>query len=141
MPLPYVVPGLGTDLLHGVAGSPATYTSIAAVTTIDPNEESMDEAETTNLKSGNKTFRAVIKDLGTLAFTIQYAPTSTVHKLLKTLFAAKTNELWKLVFADDDETEIFFTGFIKKFKVKGTEVNGNLEAEVEIRVNEYTYPT
>jgi hypothetical protein len=126
-----VIPGLGTLLKATIT---SVLTTVAQRVSIDGPEMSVGTAETTNLDSTWKTFRPTLPDGGTLSGTLQYDPKDASHAFLFTLISSpsQTGNVMNLVFKDG--TIAAFTGILTKLKPTGMEVEGNLEAEFEIKV-------
>lgn len=130
--------GLGTILNHLIVTTP---TAIAQVVSITPPPNEMGVADTVNLASVIATERATLVKIGDLGFKIQYDPGDATHKLITTKMAAKTIELWNIVFADEAPTTIPFSGFVKSFAIGEITAEGNLEADITISVQSITWPT
>lgn len=127
--------GQGT-ILEATIG--ATLTPIAQVTEIDGPEVTVGTAETTNLASLYKTYRAQLPDGGTVSFTIQYDPAGTTHTQIAEWVNVWPQQLvaWSITFATAGGTDkVTFSAFVTKFKTIGMNENDNLEAECELKIS------
>lgn len=127
-----VNPGKGTLLKVKIS---SVLTTVAQRVSIDGPELEVGTAETTNLDSAKKTYRPTISDPGTLSGTLQYDPHDPTHLYLFGLWDTPVLAEWQLVFADTDATTADFDGVLTKLKPTGMEVDGNLEAEFEIKLS------
>ncbi|WP_422923748.1 hypothetical protein [Singulisphaera sp. PoT] len=126
-------PGLGTKLKHGVAGTPPVYSEIAQVSKISGPGGEVGTRETTDLDSTAKEYEPTLYDGGEISFTVYYDP--VMHALLFTLWTTPSKELWQLVFNDSVHTTFSFKAILTKFSPTGMEVEGNLEAEITIKIS------
>lgn len=131
-----IVPALGTVLQLSIA---TVLTPIAQVVTVEGPEMSMGTVETTHLGSTAKTKRTTIFDGGKVSATVEYDPNGTTHTALEALIhtAKGTPDSWKLVYADGKTTPAnhAFSGYLTSFKPTGIEVEGVLQAEIEIEIS------
>ncbi|SIO60136.1 hypothetical protein SAMN05444166_6280 [Singulisphaera sp. GP187] len=127
-----VNPGKGTLLKVKIS---AAQTTIAQRVSLDGPEMEVGTAETTNLDSAKKTYRPTIADGGSMSGTLQYDPHDPTHLFLFGLWDNPLLATFQLVFADADATTATFDGVLTKLKPTGMEVEGNLEAEFEIKVS------
>lgn len=119
-----------------VAGSNA-FTELTQVTNISPPQRTATDIDTTHLKSAEnyETFRAGRKNAGELTFTVQY--TATQFATIIGLFGVDKG--WKMLFADDTDTEIHdgglgLDGYIKSIG-KPFEADGLVLCEVTIKIS------
>jgi hypothetical protein len=127
-----VIPGLGTLLKVTIT---SVLTAVGQRVSIDGPEMSVGTAETTNLDSAWKTFRPTIPDGGTLSGTLQYDPKDTGHTFLFTLISSPPQGGNAMTLDFEDGSIAAFTGILTKLKPTGMEVEGNVEAEFEIKVS------
>jgi hypothetical protein len=138
---PQVWPGKGTLLQHGVTGSPAVYTTIVQRTEIDGPESEMETRDTTHLDSEAREFASTILNGGEASLNLEYDPGEDTHTLLTDLHQAGTLELFRIVFADvvtagvAAGSTLDFDAIVTKFKPTGMTVDGNLSAEVTLKVS------
>ncbi len=127
-----VNPGLGTLLAHGIA---TVYTTIAQRVSIEGPDWKVGEADITVLSDTVKKFRPTIAESGEVDLKIYYDPAAATHSLLTGFMLAPTSEQWRITFADSVPSKYTFTGFLTGFKPTGMTVEGNLEADVKIRID------
>jgi hypothetical protein len=136
------VPGKGTILSHGVAGSPIVYTAITQRASIDGPDATVGTAKTTDLDSVAEEYRPTLPDGGELSMEIWYDPAGTTHKLLTTFQVTPSVELWQLTFADTGVSKIPFSGILTGFKPAGMNPDGYLTASIKIKsTGGLTWPT
>lgn len=120
-----IVVGEGTTLDIGGA--------ITQVLSVSFSGYSVGEVETTNLASTNKTFRASQQpDPGTMSATLQYD--DSAHSSITDLMETPGSSLTACVVTFSDDTTFSFNAFPMSFEV-GAEIDGNVEAEVELRIS------
>ncbi|MBS0207508.1 MAG: hypothetical protein JSS27_01005 [Planctomycetes bacterium] len=136
------IPGKGCKLEYSSDGG-TTYTKILQVISIEPPALNMGEAESTALDSTAEEATPTIVKNDDLSLKIFYDPSQTTHAALTTACAAGTILFWKFTYANPQgpgasvpgsaKTEIF-EGFVKQFKPTGVEVQGNIQADLAVRV-------
>lgn len=119
-----------TTLGYRTGTSPDVYTNVINITNIEGLSSQRAAIDSTNLSSTRHTRRVGIPDDQPLTASINYTPAGTTHKYLLTSFEAGTNEHWKLVFSDSET--LLFTGYVSKFSPKAPDIDGNLQADIEI---------
>lgn len=137
-----VLPGQGTLLQHATitAGTVGTYVTIAERVTIGGPNMSVGEAVTTSLDDAIVKTRGTILDVGELSLTIWYDPTDATHMALTTSFLDPTHPIdgWKLIFNNNaviaSRSSYVLEGWIKSFAPGGMDTDGNLSADVTIRM-------
>lgn len=127
-----VVPGKGTLLQVSIS---SVFTTVAQRVSLDGPDRSVGTAETTTLDSTAKTFRATIVDNGTVGGKLYFDPQDATHLYLIGLVDTPGMASWKLTVPDADATVFAFSGILTKLKMTGMEVEGNLEAEFEIKIS------
>lgn len=90
--------GRGITLSVSDGLSPATFTTIANVTSINLSGRDAEEIDFTHLAStgGFRELRQGFKDGGSIAFDYHYTPTEESHVDLLALWLAGTNLEWKI---------------------------------------------
>ncbi len=124
--------GLGTLLEHGIASS---YTAIAQRVSIEGPDWKVGEADTTTLDDTVKKFRPTIAESGEVDMKIYYDPASATHAILTGLMVTPASNQWRITFTNTAAGKYTFTGFLTGFKPTGMTVEGNLEADVKIRID------
>jgi hypothetical protein len=136
---PQVSGGPGTVLNHIIVTTPA---AIAQVLSINPPSVSKSKVDTFNLGSTVKTNRPnKLLEYGDCSFHIQWDPAEPTHKLLTTLLAAGTVELWNIVFADEAPTTVPFSAWVQSVAPAEVNTDGNLESDIVLSVQSITWPT
>jgi hypothetical protein len=129
-----VTPGKGTLLAYESA-TPGTFTTISQRTEITGPSMEHRTKETTHLDSAQATFRGTIFDGGEVGLTIQYAPSDATHQKIITLVRSGALTNFKLTFADSGAAEIPFAGIVSGFEPGGMTVEGDVEAQIKIKVS------
>jgi hypothetical protein len=137
------IPGKGTLLQHGITtvvgqSSTTAYTTLAQRVSIDGPSTTQGEKNNTNLDDACVRTSPSIPDPGELTLKIFYDPKSATHALLWAMHLSGADDPWKLIYNDaavvTDRSFETFTGWIKSFAKNGMEVEGNLGADVVIRL-------
>ncbi len=124
--------GLGTILSHGIASS---YTAIAQRVSVEGPDWKVGEADKTTLDDTVKKFRPTIAESGEIDLKIYYDPAAATHSILTGFMITPTSEQWQLQFTNTAAGKFTFTGFLTGFKPTGMTVEGNLEADIKIRID------
>jgi len=124
-----VYEGEGTSL-H--VGATSTVTEIGQVFSISGPGMAVGEIEKTHLASTFKEFRPGLLDIGQVTFSIYFDSANTQHTLVESSITTPATLYWELQ-TTDGKTRAF-QGFPVSFNYTGMEVEGNLTAEVTIRV-------
>lgn len=129
--------GRGVTLSISDGTSPAVYTQIANVTSINLSGRDADEIDFTHLGStgGFREFRQGFKDGGTISFDMHFTPTEVSHVDLLALWLAGTTVDWKIDYsgAGWDYAEVG-QGFIKNPSDVTVNVNDPINGAGTIRV-------
>jgi hypothetical protein len=119
-----------------------TTLTIATVVTVQVTEISGPELavgakDKTNLADVAIRMRPQLPSGGTISFTIQYDPTSTVHQALTTLVVSWPQALSAciLTWTSTASHTWTFNAFITKFAPKGMNEEDNLEADLEMTID------
>ena len=126
-----VTPGLASKLQLKIV---STYTDIAQCVSFDLGGWSVGEADTTHLGSTIKTARPTIADSGEIKAQILYDASSATHAALTTLMITPVVSDWKIIMADTGACDYAFSGFLKSFDISGFEAEGNVVADISIKV-------
>lgn len=107
-------------------------------TAVEPGEQVADEHEITPLNASNrfKTFILGTIDPGEITVELNHVPNSADDVLLLAARAAGDARAWKIVFPDDDGTELRKyegSGFVRSYRVNRVGPNEPMTATVVIR--------
>jgi hypothetical protein len=134
-----VLPGEGT-LLQIESVTPGTYTTIGQRVSIGGPGISVEPVETTHLDSTWKAFRpSKVPDGGEVSMQLEYDPEDAVHIIILGHLTTPPTTLpnWRIVFNNGTGTRKHyqFAGFPTEWSPTGMEVEGNLLADVTIKVS------
>jgi len=128
-----VLKGEGTMLSYSADGN--TYTTIAQRVTINGPKMEVGEVETSNLDSTHKTFRpSAVPDSGTLDMELFFDPDDAQHEAILDLMSTPAVKYWKLTLTDTTPTTAVFQGFPVSFELNGMENEGNIGANVSLKI-------
>lgn len=135
------VKGEGTLLAYSPDGT--TFTTIAQRLTITGPKMEVASIETTHLDSLFKTFRpSSCPDQGTIDMEFYFDPDIATHTTIRTLMnlplATATTPLprWRLTFTDaGTAASATFSGFPTSFEMNGMEMEGNLMANMSVKIS------
>lgn len=128
-----VLKGEGTILAYSADGT--TYTTIAQRVTISGPKMEVAEVETSDLDSTVKTFRpSGVPDSGSLDLEVYFDPDDTQHTAIRALMATPAVKNFKLTLTDGTPATATFAGFPTSFELNGMEIEGNLGANVSIKI-------
>lgn len=107
------------------------------VTEISGPEIAVGAKDKTNLSDVAIRMRPQLPSGGTVTFTIQYDPTSTVHQALTTLAVTWPQALSTCIitFPTTGSHTWTFSAFVTKFAPKGMNDEDNLEADLEMTID------
>lgn len=119
-----------------------TYTQIAEVVDIDAPEWAYGTQNLPALANLVKKSRTTLPDGGELGATIYYDTQEPTHAFLVSLMAAPgtstggVETYWKITLKDAPTPGyLTFTGFLTGLKLNGIEEEGNLTADIKIKLN------
>lgn len=121
-------------------GSPAAYTEVKGVASINIPGLTKDEIEVTDLSSAAKEFIDGLGDAGELSFELILEPGAATgeyepgQEAVKVAHENGGNVSWEIELPPAFGITYTFTGFVKSFSEKG-EQNDALRADVVIRVS------
>ncbi|WP_339684232.1 phage tail tube protein [Gimesia maris] len=121
-----VLAGEGCTLGYSADGT--SYSAIAQVVSIDGPSKVLGEVETTNLGSTTRTYRAGLPESGTMSFQVYYDPAT--HSTLEDA----TGEIYLQLTMSDGSSTYSFPCIRTGFSYGGMEVDGNVTADVEVRL-------
>ena len=123
-----VIAGEGTALFFN--GS-----AIGDVVSISGPNRAVAEVEKTSLDSTTKEFRfSTIPESGTVDFVINFDPADGQHSGIETLMDTPADGTFALRYADSTADDLTFIGFPTSFAYSGMEVEGNLQAEITVKI-------
>jgi hypothetical protein len=135
MPDPVVTPGLGT-LLQYESATPGTYTTVAQRVEITGPGMEHRTKETTNLDTPQATYRGTIFDAGEVGMKVQLKPSDATHQKLVALVKSGALTNWQLTLADSGAAVIGpFAAILSKFELSGMTAEGDVEADISLRVS------
>jgi hypothetical protein len=137
-----IIGSQGTLFQHDIItpGSPPThaYTTIAQIETITPPTIAQGEKDNTAITDTTKIPAPTIPDCGEISLKIQYDPLDTTHLLLHTLLYSGAADPWRMIYNDApiqaNRSNDAFTGWVKSFTPGEMNTDGNVEAEITIRL-------
>lgn len=133
--------GWGTKLLRGNGATPEVFTALAEVVSIDPPDESTDEAECSHLNSPGRfrEFLLTMTDPGEVVFTVNHLPGNAGHQALRTDKTNLTMRNFEIEFYEDDGTTLLetcaFSAQVRNYKVNTIEKDVVKTAEVTLRLS------
>ena len=136
-----VVRGEGTLLAVDIAGS-TTFVTVAQRVTITGPKMEVASIETSNLDSIVKTFRpSAVPDPGTIDMECYFDPDDTTHQAIRALMglplatASTALPNWRLTLTDGTPVTATFKGFPTSFELNGMEIEGNLGANISVKIS------
>lgn len=109
--------------------------TIAHRVTISGPTRQVGTAETTDLDSTAKTYRATLADNGEVSLECWFDPDDDSHIALEDLVNSPELATWSLVFPTATPTTYTFSGILTGFELSGMEVEGNLTASLTIKIS------
>lgn len=130
------LPGKGTKLQMGDGATPEVFTNVAQVTRISGPSGKAGVRDVTHLGSTVKQKSGTIADWGSLTFTLLYNPADVGHTGIRDKLKAAGLVNFKLVLNDGQTTpaNAIIPSIVTGWNPTGFEVDGNVEAEVELEV-------
>lgn len=122
--------GLGTLVKVDDDDSGSGYTTLVLMTDVTPPSRRRVRVDNTALEDTLSTDAAGIEDKSDFEFTHFYDPGATNDTIVHTLFAAKTECLWQVVYADAG-TETF-NGIVMEIVPQPIKHNENLTRKVVV---------
>lgn len=131
-----VIPGEGT--IFKVAAT-STTVAVAGVTSISLGAIEQDAIDTFALDSVSKTARpSKLPNYGSLSVELNFDPDDTQHKLIRDSASNGADIFFAIEFSAGGDS-VTGKGFVTSFEISGMEVDSNVTASAEIKINELTY--
>lgn len=130
--------GLGTVLKFDSDDSGSGYDTITLAVTATPPPRERALIDGTTLGDTLATNVIGIETHSAYQFEVDWEPNDTQHALFITIFAAKTQLLWQIVYASSDIAT--FEGVLTKMTPQGITIDGLLREQYEVqRMTAITY--
>lgn len=123
--------GLGTAIGVDDNDSGSVFTSVSLIVSAQPPNRSRFEIEATTLGDTLRSYVFGIEDHETVSYVYYHEPNDTQHQLMRTLFAAKSQVLWQIIYASTDSETADYV--IVGLNPQGITVDGLLSEEVVLR--------
>lgn len=116
-------------------GTSPTYTELAELLSFTPPAGTVDEVETTHMKSPgrSKQFTPGLIDRGTATATFNHVPGSATDVFLNAWRASA--ELRQLRYTYPDGSVVIFSGFLSEYSIENVTIEGKMTATVSVRVS------
>jgi len=120
--------------ISDTSASPGEYDLITEVKDISGPGGSATEIDASDLSSSAKEFRMGLQDEGQVTLTLNWIPTNTQHKELRTQRTGQTLTYFEITFTDSPQTKWRFSAFVQEISISNS-VDALTEATVTLRVS------
>lgn len=127
--------GHGTVFKRGDGATPEVFSNVGPCVSIKQSDHTLETVDATHLDSTDRHEEVLptIFRSGPIALSLHWDPTVTAQASLRTDFLARTLRNFKIVFPNAAASEFAFSGYITKFALGETTVDGVQVLDVEIK--------
>ena len=119
---------------QNTGASPIVYTTIPEVSEISGPGGQAAEIDVTDLSSSAKEFRMGLQDEGQITLSLNYIPTNTVHKGLRTDRSNQSLRSFQILFTDSPNTTWTFSAYVLGLEISNS-VDDVTKGSVTLRVS------